>query len=74
MDQAVMAPVGLGVFFLCLSAMEGKPPREVAACLRYKYAPTLAANYLLWPAANGVNFALVPADQRVLYVNCIGVS
>ncbi len=39
-----------------------------------KLLPTLRASYLLWPAAHLVNFSLVPAAQRMLYVNVIGVS
>jgi hypothetical protein len=35
--------------------------------------PALAASYTLWPAAHLVNFALVPPQHRLLYINIIGV-
>jgi hypothetical protein len=42
--------------------------------MKEKFRPTLMANYVLWPAANLVNFAFVPPSQRILYCNVIYVS
>lgn len=42
--------------------------------MKEKFKPTLMANYVLWPAANLINFAFVPPSQRILYCNVIYVS
>lgn len=42
--------------------------------MRSKLAPALTANYCLWPIANLINFAVVPQDQRILYINVIAVG
>jgi hypothetical protein len=34
----------------------------------------LAANYIVWPAAHALQFALVPAEHRLLAVTLVGVS
>ena len=34
----------------------------------------LIANWAVWPAANFIAFRFVPADMRILYANCLGVS
>jgi hypothetical protein len=36
--------------------------------------PTLVASYFLWPAAQIVNFLLVPLDLRVLYTNLVSIA
>ncbi|KAF8063701.1 SYM1 [Scenedesmus sp. PABB004] len=73
LDQGLMAPLGIAVFFVAMSLMEGRTPRDAAAAAAAKFRPTLLANYALWPAANLVNFAFVPPPQRILYCNAIYV-
>lgn len=74
LDQAVMAPFGIALFFVSLGLMEGQGPRGAWDSMRSKLKPTLLANWGLWPAANYVNFAFVPSEQRILYVNVVYVS
>lgn len=42
--------------------------------MKEKFKPTLMANYMLWPAANLINFAFCPPSQRILYCNVVYVS
>jgi hypothetical protein len=35
--------------------------------------PALLANWKLWPAAQLINFTLIPQEQRILYGNIIGI-
>jgi hypothetical protein len=35
--------------------------------------PGLLANWKLWPAAQLVNFTLIPPEQRILFGNIVGV-
>lgn len=48
--------------------------REARTSVYDKWGPTMALNYVLWPAANIVNFKYVPPEQRILYCNCVAVS
>eukprot|EP00879_Flechtneria_rotunda_P002197 GHRR01002383.1.p3 GENE.GHRR01002383.1~~GHRR01002383.1.p3 ORF type:complete len:121 (+),score=30.33 GHRR01002383.1:761-1123(+) len=73
LDQAVMAPAGIGLFFVCMSMLEGNRPAEAWQSTKEKFKPTLMANYVLWPAANLINFAFVPPQQRILYCNAVYV-
>lgn len=74
--MTLLAPLlaGIGLFFCAMSMLEGNSLQEAWASTKQKFAPTLKANYLLWPAANLVNFAFVPPAQRILYCNVVYVS
>jgi hypothetical protein len=69
-----VCPAGIGLFFCAMSVLEGNSLQEAWASTKQKFKPTLMANYLLWPAANLVNFAFVPPAQRILYCNVVYVS
>lgn len=73
LDQTLMAPLMTAAFFGLMKVLEGRP-REAGPEVSAKLAPTLRANWAVWPAAHLVNFALVPAQQRILYINLISVS
>ena len=45
----------------------------VRPALADKFVPTMKASYRLWPAAHTFNFAFVPSEQRVLYMNVVAV-
>jgi protein Mpv17 len=34
----------------------------------------MKANWAVWPLANLINFALIPPEQRILYVNVLAVG
>jgi hypothetical protein len=55
-------------------AAMGSRALQAVAEMKEKFKPTLMANYVLWPAANLINFAFVPPSQRILYVNVVYVS
>eukprot|EP00877_Chromochloris_zofingiensis_P007836 jgi/Chrzof1/3305/Cz12g20090.t1 len=73
LDQLFMAPLGIAMFFFSVNMLEGNKPAAAAQVASEKFRPVLLANYMLWPAANLINFALVPPEQRILYVNVIYV-
>jgi hypothetical protein len=47
------------VWFVCYSALQ--------------LMPALLANWKLWPAAQLVNFTVIPPEQRILFGNIVGV-
>lgn len=74
LDQLLMAPIGLTLFFSSVALMEGKAPHEAVASASARLKPALIANYALWPGAQAINFALVPPRQRILYVNVVAIA
>jgi len=55
-DQTVFAPSIIAAFFTYTSLSEGRGIEGVKERLSQVYLPSLKANYMLWPAANFVNF------------------
>ncbi|KAG2495218.1 hypothetical protein HYH03_006824 [Edaphochlamys debaryana] len=72
LDQLLMCPTATALFFTVMRIWEGHP-NDALSYMRTKIAPTLRANYVLWPAAHIINFAFVPPAQRILYCNAVGV-
>ncbi|WIA10402.1 hypothetical protein OEZ85_010594 [Tetradesmus obliquus] len=72
LDQLLQTPFGMALFFAVMKVMEGRP-REVPQELRNKLVPGLLANWKLWPAAQLVNFTVIPPEQRILFGNIVGV-
>ncbi|KAH9893005.1 hypothetical protein F4778DRAFT_304468 [Xylariomycetidae sp. FL2044] len=70
-DQLIFAPTFIGIFLSSMAVMEGGSPKEK---LRKSYLPALKANYMLWPAAQMVNFKVVPLEHRVLFVNLLSIG
>ncbi|KAF6258900.1 hypothetical protein COO60DRAFT_1270418 [Scenedesmus sp. NREL 46B-D3] len=72
LDQLLQTPLGLALFFSVMAAMEGRA-LQVPQELHAKLVPGLLANWKLWPAAQLVNFTLIPPEQRILFGNIVGV-
>lgn len=72
LDQFVQTPFGMAMFFAVMKCLEGKP-HLVKEELSSKLVPALLANWKLWPAAQLVNFTVIPTDQRILFGNVVGI-
>ncbi|KAL6071607.1 Protein required for ethanol metabolism [Balamuthia mandrillaris] len=72
-DQVVMAPVWTVAFFGAMSAMEGRSLEDTKLKFEHHFLPTLLVDFLVWPAANVVNFRYVPPRHRVLYINLVNL-
>ncbi|EPE06672.1 integral membrane mpv17 pmp22 [Ophiostoma piceae UAMH 11346] len=70
-DQGIFAPVFIGVFLGSMAVLEGGSPKEK---IQKQYVNALTANYMLWPAAQMVNFSVVPLEHRVLFVNLVSIG
>lgn len=73
-DQIAFAPVAIAAFFTAMGIMEGKSAKELEASLRARYPEALVGNYVLWPAAQLVNFGLVPLIYRVPFSSLVSVA
>jgi len=72
-DQLLFAPLCTLAFYAYKCTAEGKP-EEFFSELRQKLWPTIKAGWCLWPAAHVLNFAYVPTQHRILYVNVVSVA
>ena len=66
LDQFVLGPPQLALFFLLMSAMEGA--RNVTEECEEKFLSTFVIDSLYWLPVQAVNFRLVPAKFRVVYL------
>jgi Mpv17 / PMP22 family len=46
---------------------------QIWATVAEKTLPTVAANYVIWPAAHIISFRYVPSQQRILYNNSVAI-
>ncbi|KAJ2737221.1 hypothetical protein IW152_000242 [Coemansia sp. BCRC 34962] len=72
-DQAVFAPIATLSFVGGMGMMEGLGPTELAERFRIQYPAVLMAGYALWPAAQLVNFSIVPLAYRVPFSSVVGL-
>lgn len=71
-DQAVNSPLGSIAFFTWSGTLKGRledVPNDIAT----KLWPTTLASWRLWPAAQALNFYLVPPQFRIVFINAIAV-
>lgn len=54
-----------------MAIMEGADPIER---IRTTFWPSYRANLMIWPAVQGINFAFVPLELRVLVVNLVSLG
>ncbi|XP_014243455.1 mpv17-like protein isoform X1 [Cimex lectularius] len=66
LDQFVLTPQLLTIFYVSMSIMEGKD--DLLAELREKFVPTFQTSCGFWLPAQAINFLVVPPMARVVYV------
>ena len=72
-DQTLFAPFALFQFLAYMGAIEGKSFDSIAEKMKHDMWPTLVVNWYIWPAAQMLNFTLVPLQYRVLFVNSVAI-
>ncbi|KAJ2767153.1 hypothetical protein IWQ56_003437 [Coemansia nantahalensis] len=72
-DQIVFAPFACASYIVGMGALEGRGPRELLARVRAQLPQVLLAGYCLWPAAQLVNFSIVPLAYRVHFGSAVGM-
>ncbi|OOF90971.1 hypothetical protein ASPCADRAFT_211555 [Aspergillus carbonarius ITEM 5010] len=70
-DQCLFTPAHLTCFLSSMAIMEGTDPIEK---WRNGFVPSYKANLTIWPLVQGVNFAIVPLEYRVLVVNLVALG
>ncbi|KAA8645370.1 hypothetical protein EYZ11_000429 [Aspergillus tanneri] len=70
-DQCLFTPTHLTCFLTSMAIMEGSDPVEK---WRNSFFASYKANLAIWPLVQGVNFAIVPLEYRVLVVNLVSLG
>lgn len=70
-DQSVFASANLACFLSSMAVMEGTSPAEK---LRSTWLDAYKKNWMVWPAVQTANFAVVPLEHRVLVVNVVALG
>ncbi|XP_023334090.1 mpv17-like protein [Eurytemora carolleeae] len=66
LDQFVISPPILAIFYTGMSIMEGKP--DIFTECREKLVPTFQSSCMFWMPAQAINFLILPNQFRVVYV------
>jgi len=72
MDQTCFAPIGLSMFYVGLSILEGKDKDGVYMEWREKFPNTWATGVCIWPLFTAINFKFIPSHLRTVYIGFCG--
>ncbi|TNY17046.1 hypothetical protein DMC30DRAFT_420165 [Rhodotorula diobovata] len=72
-DQFVLTPCVLTLFFTCQSLLEGKGFGEARRRIETSWWPTIQANWGTWIPVQTLNFSVVPPHLRLLTVNVVSL-
>jgi len=73
LDQAIFAPAIVTTFFFWANFWEGHSWPTIVKRYKENIGETMKANYVLWPAANVINYKFMPVDLRILYISCVSL-
>eukprot|EP01112_Ceratiomyxa_fruticulosa_P010589 TRINITY_DN2811_c0_g1_i1.p1 TRINITY_DN2811_c0_g1~~TRINITY_DN2811_c0_g1_i1.p1 ORF type:complete len:217 (-),score=47.88 TRINITY_DN2811_c0_g1_i1:122-772(-) len=74
LDQLVFTPPSFMGFVAVLGTLEGKKPEQIVNKIQQDMWNVLKVNWIIWPAAQYINFRFVPVDLRVLFVGAISLG
>ena len=72
-DQLMFAPLILSTLFVVLTLLEGLPLSSALLKVQNSLWSTLKLNWCYWPFVQTFNMWVVPADSRLLFVNCASI-
>ncbi|XP_077291409.1 mpv17-like protein 2 isoform X1 [Arctopsyche grandis] len=73
-DQTICSPIVITTFFLSVALFEDITVEEFKTELKQKFWRLYAAEWVVWPPAQLINFYLLPTKYRVLYDNTISLG
>jgi len=62
------------MFFSYLGICEGKTFKQIQEKLRADLSTAVMGSWAVWVPAHTLNFAFVPPNQRLLYINTIQIG
>ncbi|KAF2071206.1 hypothetical protein CYY_007474 [Polysphondylium violaceum] len=73
LDQGVFAPIVISCFMGIMNTIHGKSLADTEQKIKNDLFYAMKANWMLWPAAQLINFSLVPPNLRVLYTSVVSI-
>ncbi|XP_017462692.1 PREDICTED: mpv17-like protein 2 [Rhagoletis zephyria] len=74
LDQFICSPLYISAFFLTMGALEDKSLKETWQEMKDKAWKLYAAEWMVWPPAQFINFYCLPTRYRVVYDNVISLG
>lgn len=71
-DQLLWSPICTSMFFIAMELFQGNIS-GIASTVTTHLAPTMLANYSIWPVAHLVNYGVVPQKHRVVFVTMVNI-
>jgi len=72
-DQFMFTPVFVPGFLGVLAGMQGQSGEEIVDTVKKDYVSILLSNWMLWPAAQLINFDFVPLQLRVVFASGVAL-
>ncbi|EDW36637.1 GL16018 [Drosophila persimilis] len=72
-DQTVFAPTFTLAMSFMVPFVNGEDTEKIKTRIRNSYFSIMLKNYMLWPAAQFVNFTFVPLPYQVMYAQFIAI-
>ena len=72
-DQSIFAPTFTVVITYLVSLVNGESLEQIKQRLRNDYVTIMLKNYQLWPAAQIINFTVIPLQYQVLFAQSVAV-
>ncbi|KIK25159.1 hypothetical protein PISMIDRAFT_677399 [Pisolithus microcarpus 441] len=73
LDQAILTPVAVAVFFGTMSVLEGQGVSGAVERTRTAYEPTLIRNWMVFIPTQIINFSIVPHHLRFVVVSVVSL-
>ncbi|XP_004537761.1 mpv17-like protein 2 [Ceratitis capitata] len=74
LDQLICSPLYISAFFMTMGALEDKSIKETWQEMKEKSWKLYAAEWMVWPPAQFINFYWLPTRYRVFYDNIISLG
>eukprot|EP01117_Protostelium_nocturnum_P000132 TRINITY_DN1020_c0_g1_i1.p1 TRINITY_DN1020_c0_g1~~TRINITY_DN1020_c0_g1_i1.p1 ORF type:complete len:201 (+),score=53.86 TRINITY_DN1020_c0_g1_i1:137-739(+) len=71
LDELIFDPFCIVLFYSVVGLLERKSLSQIGQKIRKEYWETQLMSWRLWPAVQLINFAFVPGDFRILFVNVV---
>ncbi|XP_047113957.1 mpv17-like protein 2 isoform X1 [Schistocerca piceifrons] len=71
LDETVASPICIVLFFCGVGIFEKDAYSEIWSEIKSKFWTVYAADWLVWPPSQFINFYFVPPTYRLMYVNFV---
>jgi len=71
LDELLFDPFCVVFFFTVISLLEGKNLNQIVEKVKKEYWITQKMSWRIWPLVQLINFAVVPGELRLLFINMV---